>query len=282
MSAPSPFVRTGIGDVEKYWNARPCNIRHSAQPVGTRQYFDEVESRKYFVEAHIPAFTEFEKWKDKKVLEIGCGIGTDTVRFAQAGAMVTAVDLSAQSISIAKERADLLGLKNINFYKANAEQLSDTVPVERYDLVYSFGVIHHTPHPERAVEQIHRYIDRDSLIKIMVYHRRAWKVLWMIMVYGKKPGESLDQLIARYSEAESGCPVTYSYTMKTIPALLQGFDLIETHIEHIFPYRISDYRNFRYRKVWYFRCLPPALFRYMEKRWGWHLCVTARQALTLH
>jgi ubiquinone/menaquinone biosynthesis C-methylase UbiE len=281
MSSSSPFVHINIGDVENFWNSRPCNIRHSPLPIGTQQYFDEVEIRKYFVEAHIPAFAEFEKWQGKKVLEIGCGIGTDTVRFARAGAKVTAVDVSAQSIHIAKQRAELYGLRNINFYKANAEELADTVPVERYDLVYSFGVVHHTPHPQRVIEQIHRYIDRDSRLKIMVYHRRSWKVLWMLMAYGKRPGESLDQLIARYSEAETGCPVTYSYSKEDMPALLRGFELISVRIEHIFPYRISDYRNFRYRKAWYFRWLPPALFRFIEKRWGWHLCVTARQALNL-
>ena len=83
-----------IQDVRRYWDKRPCNIRHSPQPVGTKQYFDEVETRKYFVEPHIPGFAEFERWRGKRVLEIGCGIGTDTMNFARHGARVTAVDLS--------------------------------------------------------------------------------------------------------------------------------------------------------------------------------------------
>lgn len=277
MSKPSPFSNVELEKVQNYWNARPCNIRHSPSPVGTRQYFDEVEARKYFVEPHIPLFAEFEKWRGKKVLEIGCGIGSDTINFARGGAQVTAVDLSTESLALAKQRAQVFGLDNITFYQANAEELSKYVPVECYDLVYSFGVIHHTPHPERVIEQIHKYMDRESIFKIMVYHRTSWKVFWMLLKYGRKKGETLDELIARYSEAETGCPVTYSYTTETIKEFLKGFEIIDTKIDHIFPYSIPEYRDYQFKKVWYFRFLPQALFRWMERRWGWHLCVTARK-----
>ena len=82
MKTSSSFPETPIAAVREYWNSRPCNIRHSTKPVGTREYFDEVEARKYMVESHIPEFADFERWKGKKVLEIGCGIGTDTINFA--------------------------------------------------------------------------------------------------------------------------------------------------------------------------------------------------------
>ena len=81
MSSQATFENVPIARVHDYWNRRPCNIRHSPRPVGSREYFDEVEERKYRVEPNIPVFAEFPRWAGKKVLEIGCGIGTDTMNF---------------------------------------------------------------------------------------------------------------------------------------------------------------------------------------------------------
>jgi len=261
--------------VKKFWDSRPCNIRHSPSEVGTLQYFQEVEARKYFVEPHIPGFAEFDKWRGKRVLEIGCGIGTDTISFAKAGARVTAVDLSEQSLALAKKRAALYGL-DVKFYCADAEQLSSVVPVEKYDLVYSFGVIHHTPHPDRVVQQIKNYVGPGSTVKIMVYNRYSWKVFWILVANGRGAFWNLSKLVAKYSEAKEGCPVTYAYSPGQARRLLAGFDILGARVDHIFPYKISDYVQYRYRKVWYFRWMPGWLFHWFERRFGWHLCVTAR------
>src|SRR3954454_9876558 len=146
MTAGS-FEKVPVSRVRDYWNSRPCNIRHSSAPVGTKQYFDEVEARKYFVEPHIPAFADFARWRDKDVLEIGCGIGTDTINFARNGADVVVAELSDESIKIARQRADVFELSDrVHLYNGNAEELSTFVPPRQNDLIYSFGVIHHSPH----------------------------------------------------------------------------------------------------------------------------------------
>jgi 2-polyprenyl-3-methyl-5-hydroxy-6-metoxy-1,4-benzoquinol methylase len=272
------FAGVSIDAVRNFWNARPCNIRHSQQPVGTREYFDEVEARKYFVEPHIPRFADFAAWKGKRVLEIGCGLGTDTIGFLRAGADVTAVDLSTESLALAKERAAVYGYdERVRFYEADAEKLDATVPVEAYDLIYSFGVLHHTPHPDRALDRLCAYAKPGTTVKLMMYHTFSWKVFWVVAVYGRCRFWDWRSIVARNSEAQTGCPVTYTYTKAQLAKLLEerGFKVREMRVEHIFPYRIPEYVQYRYRKEWYFAWMPAPLFDWLQRRFGWHLCVTA-------
>lgn len=270
------FSQVQVERVKEYWDRRPCNIRHSPRPMGTKEYFDEVEARKYFVEPHIPRFAEFDKWRGKKVLEVGCGIGTDTINFARHGAQVTAVDLSEKSLEIARQRAAVYGLDDrVRFFSGNAEELSRFVPVEPYDLIYSFGVIHHTPHPERALAQFRQYTRPGTTVKIMVYHRRSWKVMWILLTECKF--WNLTELVAKNSEAQTGCPVTFTYSRKSGRDLLEaeGFHVRDVQADHIFSYRIAEYVQYRYVKEAYWRWLPPSFFHALEKRFGWHLCLTA-------
>jgi len=267
-----------LDKVREYWNRRPCNIRHSPKEVGTPEYFDEVTERKYFVEPHIPAFAEFDRWKGKRVLEIGCGIGTDTEQFAKAGASVVAVDLSDESLKIARDRIALRGLSDqVTFFNANAEELVSTVPVETFDLVYSFGVLHHTPNPARAYDQLKHYMGPNSVAKIMVYHRRSTKTAALVARHGFPKFWEIDKAVAKQSEAEFGCPFTYTYTARSITRALReaGLNVIETSADHIFPYQIELYRRYRYSMRRYWAVLPRGVFNWFESRLGWHLLVTA-------
>jgi SAM-dependent methyltransferase len=276
------FTETSIERVRDYWNSRPCNLRHSPEPIGTREYFDQVEARKYFVEPHIPGFAEHQRWAGKRVLEIGCGLGTDTIAFARAGAQVTAVDLSGRSLDLARQRADVFGLQDrIRFVEANAERLSEFVPPAPYDLVYSFGVIHHTPHPERVLEQIRtHFMGPRSTVKLMVYYRWSWKVFAILFREAHGAFWRLDEAVARNSEAQTGCPVTYTYTRRSARELLarSGFQVDDLFVDHIFPYLVRDYVQYRYTKAIPFRWLPSPVMRGLERRLGWHLCLTARLA----
>ena len=82
------------GSVREWWNARPCGSRVSDEEIGSKAFFEEVEQHRYLQEYHIPKIANFQDWKGKEVLEIGCGLGTDLLQFARAGARVTGIDLT--------------------------------------------------------------------------------------------------------------------------------------------------------------------------------------------
>ena len=143
-----------IDDVKDYWNRQPCNVKHSKKDVGTVEYFDEVERKRYTAEPHIPAFADFASWKGKKVLEVGCGLGTEGINFARAGAKYTATDLSSESLNLARQRFSVYNQKG-DFYLGNSEELTSFLPRQKFDLIYSFGVIHHSPNPGKIFDQIY-------------------------------------------------------------------------------------------------------------------------------
>ncbi len=255
-------VRPTAKDVQEYWNRRPCNIRHSKLEVGTPAYFDEVEERKYFVEPHIPGFAQFDRWKGKTVLEVGCGIGTDAVNFARAGADYTAVELSEKSLESTRRRFEVLGLKG-NFIACNAEELSSHVDAKSYDLVYSFGVIHHTPDQRAVVQEIRKVIKDDGEFRMMLYAKNSWKDA-MIEAGFDQP------------EAQTGCPIATTYTEDMVRELTRGlFDVIEMRQAHIFPYVIEKYIRYEYEPQPWFAAMPAGMFEALARRFGWHLLITA-------
>jgi len=179
---------------------------------------------------------------------------------------------------LARRRVEVYGLQDqVRFYSGSAEELSSFVPVEAYDLIYSFGVIHHTPHPERVVHQMRQYAKPGTVVKLMVYYRPSWKVFWILMGYGKGQFWRLKELVAKHSEAQTGCPVTYTYTRSEGRQLIEtsGFHTNDIFVDHIFPYRIPEYVKYEYVKAWPWNLTPHSAFRWMERHFGWHLCLTA-------
>jgi hypothetical protein len=117
-------------------------------------------------------------------------------------------------------------------------------------------------------------------LKLMIYHRRSWKVFWIVAEQGHGRFWKTDQLVAEHSEAQTGCPVTFAYTRDEARELVEssGFEVRDLWVDHVFPYRIRDYVEYRYVKQPYFRWMPNSLFRAFEHRFGWHLLVDAEAA----
>ena len=247
--------------VTDWWDARPCNVQHSNLDVGSIEYFDEVERKKYTVEPHILEFAEFERWNGRRVLEVGCGIGTDAVNFARHGADYTGIELSDVSLRLAKRRFEVFDLPG-DLHNRNAEE-----PFElgEFDLIYSFGVIHHSPNPERIVRNIHDALRPGGTFKLMLYAEHSWKKAM------------IDSGFDQY-EAQSNCPIANTYTILEVHELLRDFQDISVKQTHIFPYSIPEYKRHEYKREPWFEAMSEEMFHALESKLGWHLCITCSRA----
>ena len=271
------FTSVPIENIEKYWSDRPCNINHSKKEFLSKEYFDEVEQKKYFVEPHIQKFADFEMWRGKKVLEIGCGLGTDSINFARHGSDLTIVELSSRSLEICKKRFEVFGLK-AQFYEGNAENLELILPSEligQFDLIYSFGVIHHSSCPRNIIVSASPFCKSGGELRIMLYARYSFKLFWIMQsYYNKWDFSQIDKMIAEYSEAQTGCPVTYTYTVDDVSDLLNGhFKITSAEKDHIFSWDIEPYKRNVYVKDSFWENVDESEFKKMEKELGWHLLI---------
>lgn len=206
-------------EVRAFWEERPCGSRHGAGSEGSEAYFAQVERRREELEPFIASFADFDGARGEDVLEIGVGLGTDFVRFGRAGARLTGVDLTERAISLVRRRLQHEGL-SADLRVADAESLP--FADDRFDVVYSWGVIHHTPRPERAIEEALRVLKPEGRACIMLYARHSWvaAALWIrhALLRGR-PLRSLSDVVASQMESTG----TKAYTVREIERLFRSW-----------------------------------------------------------
>src|SRR5918994_2235194 len=152
-SGPVSTTSSGVdqkGRVRDFWEEEPCGSEHAAAPEGSPEFFAEVERTRNELDPYIARFADFDGARGKQILEIGVGLGTDFIRFVRAGAIATGVDLTEHAVQLVRRRLELEGLE-AEVRTADAE----TLPFDdaSFDRVYSWGVLHHTPHTGKAVSE---------------------------------------------------------------------------------------------------------------------------------
>jgi ubiquinone/menaquinone biosynthesis C-methylase UbiE len=229
-------LETGDSDkdqIQRQWNRNPVGSQHAgtSQPR-TLEWFLEVERHRYRVYAPwMPETMEFAHHAGDEVLEIGGGLGTDLAQFAMHGATVTDVDLAAGHLQLAEENFRLRGLRG-RFVHDDAESLPFTD--NSFDLVYSNGVLHHTPHTARVVREIHRVLRPGGRAIVMVYAEHSWhywrKLVWL---FGVKEGMlerlSMGEIMSRSVErsANEARPLVKTYTKSSAQALFHAFERVD-------------------------------------------------------
>jgi SAM-dependent methyltransferase len=259
--------------VHDHWNAIPCGTRDFAKDDRLR-FFRELEAERYALEPHIPRFARFERARGKRLLEVGVGAGTDFVNWVRAGAVATGIDLTEQGIALTRERLDLEGL-SAELQVADAEALP--FPDATFDIVYSYGVLHHSPDTAKAIREVHRVLKPGGTALVMIYHVHSWVglMLWGVHCLGKgQPWHS--PRWAMYHHLES--PGTKAYTRDEARALFAPFSEVNlrTQLGHgdLLLMRPSEkYRTPKHELLW--RMYPRTLVRLTGDRFGTALLVEA-------
>lgn len=251
-----------------YWNQQPCNIGHSDYPIGTIEYFEAVTAKRYRAEPHILDFAGFHLWRGLRVLEVGCGIGTDAEQFARHGAEYVGIDLSKESLDICRQRFNTLDLPG-DFIQCDVTDQTALIQLGKFDLVYSYGVLHHFPGMRGHLENISTVMNPGAELRFMVYARNSWKYA-MIQ-------KGLDQF-----EAQAGCPYAEAYTREEITDLVQGLFKIErVRQDHCFMYNVPKYKQGIFELEPWFEAMEPTMRDAVKEYLGWHLLVKARKIYTI-
>lgn len=201
--------------VRAFWQAHPCGTKFADAEPGTGRFYELVEEHRYTKEWHIPEAANFAAASGLKVLEIGCGLGTDGAQFAKAGADYTGVDLTEAAVELARKRFAVSGLSG-KFQTADAENLK--FEDESFDLVYSHGVLHHTPDTARAVNEIWRVLRPGGRAVVMLYHRDSYNYRVNISL--------LRRAGARLLKSESGIRFVHRITGEPLESLREHANLL--------------------------------------------------------
>lgn len=253
------------------WGANPCGAHVASDyPFGTREYFDAIEAYRYQDYAPwMKAALGFDAYRGKRLLEVGCGTGTDLLQFARGGAQVTGVDLTPRSIEIARRRFAVYDCAG-TFAIGDAENLA--FPDESFDVVYSFGVLHHTPDTEGAINEVHRVLRRGGRAVVMLYHRTSF-YYWggLMLKRGVFGGELLQarpaEIMSRYVEhtETAGRPLVKAYTRGEARRLFQGFSDCRVSVNQLTRHELGRVG----------RALPESVFQWLARHFGWNLIITA-------
>jgi len=287
--------------VRAFWQEHPCGTKFADAEPGSRRFYELVTEHRYEKEWHIPAAAGFAESKNLRVLEVGCGLGTDGAQFAKAGADYTGIDLTQAAVDLARRQFESLELPG-TFCIADAEGLD--FPDNSFDVVYSHGVLHHTPDTAGAVREIHRVLRPGGKAIVMLYHldsynyrvnismlRRAGVHLlrWNagVKLVHRFTGETEDALREHASELRTksdylsseeflsrntdgaGNPLARVFSRTEARDLFRDFAKVETQ---------AYFLNKRWLPI-LGPILPRSLESQMASRWGWHLWIYATKKI---
>lgn len=241
-------------DVKSFWNRNVCQAERikNAEP-GTKEFYEKAEKIRYKYHYYLPKLFDWmaEQKAGTNLLEIGCGMATDLLQLARRGFKVTGIDLTEEGINLAQQRFDLYQLPG-ELKVDDAENLS--FADASYDIVYSFGVLHHTPDTQKSIDEVYRVLKPGGMAVIMLYNRRSFNYFVHRMLDAPFDGNRQDR-----------CPIERTYNRSEIKQMLREYSKVNMDLEY---FMTTGYGIF-------WDLLPKALHNQLGKKLGWHIVIRA-------
>lgn len=228
-----------------WWNRNPCMSHHSN--LKGKKYFLQIKRIRYKLHPWIKEIIKNQfPSNGSKLLEIGCGQGIDLLEFLKMGFSVIGMDFSLKSIKLSKKYFKLFNEKAC-FLVGDAENLE--FRNNTFDLVYSYGVLHHTPNTQKAINEIHRVLKSDGKAIVMLYNK------YSILRFLHPDIRSYE---GRRKEEKEKCPIVKAYSVKEVKKMFSKFSELKIKKENV-----GRFRNY----------LP----KFLKDRLGWHIIIQVKK-----
>jgi ubiquinone/menaquinone biosynthesis C-methylase UbiE len=270
------------GHVRDHWEEETCGVRY-ADSQDRLTWFRQVADNRYKLEPYISSFARFPEARGKWVLEIGVGAGTDFLQWCRQAQHATGIDLTEAGIALTRERLLLEGMPESRFSLKTADAEALPFPNNSFDIVYSWGVLHHTPRTDVAYNEVHRVLRPGGTMRTMIYHVPSWTALMLWINHALTRGRiglSLKDVIYRHLES----PGTKAYTLDEAKHLVETTGFRDVHVTSrlgpgdLLQIKASRrYQGFFARLAW--AVYPRLLVRLLGDRFGLYLLIEGKKAL---
>lgn len=253
-------ARQLMDSTRAYWEMHIHDLEIASHPIGTLDFFADLDEYRFEKLDYLPRLVDFEAYRGQKILEIGCGVGIDLVRFVQGGAVATGVDFSTNALQLAHKNLQRHNL-NANLSLMDGQILGFSK--DEFDMVYAHGVLQYTPHPEYMLSEIRRVLRPGGQAILMMYNKHSWLNLISYILNGGLEHED--------------APVFTKISARKFKHLLQDFESVKI-IPERFPVKTRLHQGWKaelFNQVFVpgFELLPKSLI----KRFGWHLMAFAKK-----
>ena len=265
-------------EVKQHWENETCGTRYGDDP-DRKRYFDEISAARYSLEPYIKSFADFPASAGKTVLEIGVGAGSDFQNWCETAAHATGIDLTERAIALTGERLALNSVPKEKYRLLTGDAENLPFDDNSFDIVYSWGVLHHTPDTRRAYGEVFRVLKPGGIMKTMIYHHPSWTG-WMLYARHALAGGNFRMSMkeAVFHHLES--PGTKTYSIQEARRMLgeMGFANIESQTRlgpgDLLTIKPSEkYSSGFYKMIW--RIYPRWFVRLLGDKWGLGLLLTA-------